>query len=296
MNYYEHHIGDYAEATAHLSFVEDAAYSRLIRKYYALEGPLPADLRAVQRLICARSEEEREAVQIVLNEFFTLADDGYHNARCDEEIARYREKQEKARNSANARWSKSKTNAGNPDPALPPQSDGKPDAMPTDSEGNANASAEPCERINSECEGNAHQSPDTNTLPKGSYEREPRTRSGPMTDPAVCPTTAPADLTPTPSHRGLAINMHLDLQNELGMFLANARSKGKLSADWNAEFEMWLRRSRNFGNGKDQAVSARRAPAASTTIADKNAAAFSAAREMIFGGGDGSATEREIQP
>lgn len=85
-----------------------------------------------------------------------------------------------------------------------------------------------------------------------SLEREPRTRSGPMTDPAACPTTAPADLTPTPSHRGLAINMHLDLQNELGMFLANARSKGKLSADWNAEFEMWLRRSRNFGNGKDQ--------------------------------------------
>ena len=26
MNYYEHHLGDYAEATAHLSFVEDAAY------------------------------------------------------------------------------------------------------------------------------------------------------------------------------------------------------------------------------------------------------------------------------
>jgi len=32
MNYYEHHIGDYAEATAHLTFIEDATYSRLIRK------------------------------------------------------------------------------------------------------------------------------------------------------------------------------------------------------------------------------------------------------------------------
>jgi uncharacterized protein YdaU (DUF1376 family) len=37
MNYYEHHIGDYAEATSHLTFVEDAAYSRLIRKYYSTE-------------------------------------------------------------------------------------------------------------------------------------------------------------------------------------------------------------------------------------------------------------------
>ena len=38
MNYYEHHIGDYAEATAHLTFIEDATYSRLIRKYYATEN------------------------------------------------------------------------------------------------------------------------------------------------------------------------------------------------------------------------------------------------------------------
>ena len=91
MNYYEHHIGDYAEATAHLSFIEDAAYSRMIRKYYATEKPLPADIKAVQRLIGARTKEEREAVATVLEEFFTLDADGWHNARCDEDIARYRE-------------------------------------------------------------------------------------------------------------------------------------------------------------------------------------------------------------
>lgn len=94
MNYYEHHIGDYAEATAHLSFVEDAAYSRLIRKYYAQEKPLPADLKAVQRLVGARTKEEKEAVQSVLDEFFTLEDDGWHNGRCDEELRRYHEKAE----------------------------------------------------------------------------------------------------------------------------------------------------------------------------------------------------------
>lgn len=94
MNYYEHHIGDYAEATAHLTFIEDAAYSRLIRKYYAQERPLPADLKAVQRLVGARSKEEREAVDTVLNEFFTLDVDGWHNGRCDAEIARYMGKAE----------------------------------------------------------------------------------------------------------------------------------------------------------------------------------------------------------
>ncbi|QYG03875.1 YdaU family protein [Massilia sp. NP310] len=89
MNYYEHHIGDYAEATSHLTFIEDAAYSRLIRKYYAQEKPLPADLKAVQRLVGARTKEEREAVDTVLNEFFQLDEDGWHNGRCDAEIARY---------------------------------------------------------------------------------------------------------------------------------------------------------------------------------------------------------------
>lgn len=91
MNYYEHHIGDYAEATAHLSFVEDAAYTRLIRKYYATEKPLPADLKQVQRLIAARTREEKSAVEAMLQEFFILKEDGWHNERCDLEIARYQD-------------------------------------------------------------------------------------------------------------------------------------------------------------------------------------------------------------
>lgn len=89
MNYYEHHIGDYAEATLHLNFVEDAAYARLIRKYYATEKPLPAELKTVQRLVGARSREERQAVELVLQEFFVLTEDGWHNKRCDEVIAAY---------------------------------------------------------------------------------------------------------------------------------------------------------------------------------------------------------------
>lgn len=92
MNYYEHHLGDYVEATAHLTFVEDAAYARLIRKYYATERPIPSDPKAAARLIGARTRVEKLAVQAVLSEFFLLDDDGWHNSRCDEEIARYHEK------------------------------------------------------------------------------------------------------------------------------------------------------------------------------------------------------------
>ncbi len=89
MNYYEHHIRDYAEETMHLTFIEDAAYSRLIRKYYATEKPLPADIKTVQRLMGARSKKECEAVAVVLEEFFELRDDGWHNARCDAYIQKF---------------------------------------------------------------------------------------------------------------------------------------------------------------------------------------------------------------
>jgi len=158
VNYYEHHLGDYAQATAHLSFVEDAAYSRLIRKYYATERPLPVDLAAVQRLVGARDKDEKSAVETVLREFFELLDDGWHNKRCDEEIARYRDKQTKARRSAEARWNRDTQHT-----------DGIADAMRTHSE------------------GNAHQTPDTRhhtpISSETSSEDKKRSRARPVEKP-----------------------------------------------------------------------------------------------------------------
>lgn len=90
MNYFEHHIGDYDEATSHLSACEDGIYHRLIRKYYAKEKPLPADVRKVQRLARCRDDAERQAVIDVLDEFFELREDGYHQKTCDEKLAEYK--------------------------------------------------------------------------------------------------------------------------------------------------------------------------------------------------------------
>jgi uncharacterized protein YdaU (DUF1376 family) len=145
MNYYEHHIGDYAEATAHLTFIEDATYSRLIRKYYATEKPLPVDVKIVQRLINARSKEEKNAVVSVLNEFFNLTDDGWRQERCDHEIARFKDRQIKARRSAEGRWQSSS--------AEQILSDSTPNSV---RDRNANA-------LQTQCSPNTiHQSPDTN--------------------------------------------------------------------------------------------------------------------------------------
>lgn len=111
MNYYEHHLGDYEGATAHLSWSEDCAYRRLICLYYRSEAPIPADIKQVCRLIRAASKPERDAVQQVLGEFFELREDGWHQARCDADIARFKNKQRKAKESADARWSHTERNA-----------------------------------------------------------------------------------------------------------------------------------------------------------------------------------------
>lgn len=131
MNYYEHHIGDYAEATAHLTFIEDATYSRLIRKYYATEKPLPLDVKFVQRLINARSKEEKNAVISVLNEFFTLTDDGWRQDRCDHEIARFKDRQIKARRSAEGRWQSSSSEQILSDSTTTSLCDRNANALPT---------------------------------------------------------------------------------------------------------------------------------------------------------------------
>ncbi len=86
MNYYKRHIGDYAAATRHLSLLEHGVYCLMLDVYYTSEKALPVDTRAVQRLVNARSEEERAAVDVVLEEFFEKHADGWHQSRCDEEI------------------------------------------------------------------------------------------------------------------------------------------------------------------------------------------------------------------
>ncbi len=104
MNYYPHHIGDYAKDTRHLSMIEDGAYRRLLDVYYSHEIPLPKDAVAVCRLVCARGRDEKAAVATILREFFKLGDDGWRHKRCDEEIAKAQDKRMKATQSAGKRW------------------------------------------------------------------------------------------------------------------------------------------------------------------------------------------------
>jgi uncharacterized protein YdaU (DUF1376 family) len=97
VNFYPHHIGDYLTATAHLTWLEDCAYRRLLDVYYSREKPLPVDLIQSARLVRAASKTEVAAVEVVLKEFFTLTDEGWSHKRCEEEIAKATEAAERAR-------------------------------------------------------------------------------------------------------------------------------------------------------------------------------------------------------
>ena len=89
MNYYEHHLGDWAAATGHLTWDEDMAYTRLLRAYYHREQPIPDGQQ--YRWARATNPAQRRAVDQVLLEFFELRDGHYHQKRADSEIAKFRE-------------------------------------------------------------------------------------------------------------------------------------------------------------------------------------------------------------
>lgn len=100
MHYYQFNIGDYASHTRHLSLLEDLAYRKLLDHYYLHEQPLNACVTSVARLIGMR--EYQTEVEAVLQEFFTLTEEGWIQTRADKEISHYKAKIQQASNAGKA--------------------------------------------------------------------------------------------------------------------------------------------------------------------------------------------------
>ena len=91
MNLYLRHIGDFNNATRHLTRVERSVYSDAIELYYDTEQALQcADIGKLERRLLCVTDDEKQALKDVLSEFFVLTDAGYTHSRCDAEIAKYR--------------------------------------------------------------------------------------------------------------------------------------------------------------------------------------------------------------
>lgn len=106
MHYYKRDIAQYLKSTAHLTLIEHGVYTRLKDAYMTHEQPLCE--KDKYRVIGARSKSEKNAVDTVLNEFFTRSDDRYINAEWDKEIAKYQAR--KLTNQANGRKPKGAIN------------------------------------------------------------------------------------------------------------------------------------------------------------------------------------------
>jgi uncharacterized protein YdaU (DUF1376 family) len=87
MHYYQHHIGDFIKATARLSDNQTMGYLRLLWMYYDSEKPLKPDTKILAFQIGASVED----TELLLESFFVLCENGWHQTRCDKEIEDYRE-------------------------------------------------------------------------------------------------------------------------------------------------------------------------------------------------------------
>ncbi len=102
MNYYEHHLGDYARDTGHLSALEHGVYRLLLDRIYATESGIPDGQQ--YRVAKATSRAEKTAVDTIVAEFFFIEAGRLWNKRARAEINAYHTKRAKAQRSAIARW------------------------------------------------------------------------------------------------------------------------------------------------------------------------------------------------
>ena len=128
MNFYSHHIGDFNNATRHLTRMERSIYRDLLELYYDTEKPLTTDMDRLARR-CLIADDERGALRVIIAEFFEQQDDGHHNKRADREIAAYQRMGEGGRRGAAKRWGKG--------------GDNPPIATPSPPVAKANANHEP---------------------------------------------------------------------------------------------------------------------------------------------------------
>lgn len=152
MNYYQFHINDYLAHTAHLSPLEDIAYRRLIDLYYQSDGEYERNTNVIRLSRKIRMPAHEDVVESVLTEFFTVENGQYRHKRCDEELQKYKEKQEKARSSIAARWDKNKE--------IEPKSPKKPSSKASDPK--TTARERNTNVIRTYYEGNTNQEPITN--------------------------------------------------------------------------------------------------------------------------------------
>lgn len=121
VHFYQHNIGDFNNATRHLTRIERSIYRDMLELYYDTEQPLPKDIERIARRCLVEADHFNEMLD-VLNEFFELREDGYHNERADREIEAFKRMSNGGKKGAAARWGKQSTEV-QVGPECPPHAD-----------------------------------------------------------------------------------------------------------------------------------------------------------------------------
>jgi uncharacterized protein YdaU (DUF1376 family) len=117
MHYYYHHIGDFIKDTSFLTNEELGIYMKLIWLYYDSESPLENNPSTLAIKIGARDKVNQ--VEGILNLFFKLENNKWHQSRCNRELENYKKLSESGKKGAEKRWGNHRESIATP---LPPHS------------------------------------------------------------------------------------------------------------------------------------------------------------------------------
>jgi len=101
VHYYPHHIGDFLKDAGHLTNEQLGVYLKMLWRYYLDEKPLPDDCESIAFAVGS----DEKTVRLLLKHYFVFTDEGWRQLRCDKVIIDYKNKSQKASESAKARWS-----------------------------------------------------------------------------------------------------------------------------------------------------------------------------------------------
>ena len=242
MNYVQFHIGDWESGTRLLTPLEKGIYIDLLMLYYSTERPI---LRSYfDRITRGYTEDERKAFDYVVSQYFEEQDDGFHNARCDEEIAKAAEKSEKARKSIQARWNKAAKGPASSVSDTCRKPDESTDAIRTNNERNTDVLL------------TNNQEPITNkeTERKKKEKRQAITHAFNL------------DLLPSEwADYSKQVRPDLDPQTVFADFVfyfTKGRGAGELRSDkgWNQSWQGWVRRQKETRNAKPAGSTAHQQP------------------------------------
>jgi uncharacterized protein YdaU (DUF1376 family) len=226
VNYYKHHIGDYAKKTVHLSPLEHGVYLLMLHAYYGTEKPLPTG-EALYRIARAQSKAERAAVDSIASQFWNATDRGLVNGRAFEELEAANHMAETARRNG--------TQGGRP----------KITQSVINQEPSGFAEINPAGFI-TEPTGKAIQTPDSTIQNK----KEPSAVSWkPKSKPK---TPFPEDLKLSEAMRQVALARYADadVDEMFSQFRAHHQAHGKAMKSWEAAWRTWVGNSANFGYPK----------------------------------------------